>query len=137
MAPIPATDLIAPKGEIDQSFFPSDNTPEKLEARVQAYLDEGYTKVTGISGTAAKDRAASEWALYRAAKAVYLRLSALPSSVDIPSGGSHQYLVTQMNNFKELAESHLDEFNALLPASVAVVRDRLPNPIYAPTVIIP
>lgn len=132
--PITASSLIAPTGEIDAAFFPSDDA-EQLAARVQGYLDDGYARAAALSTTALKDRAATAWAYYRANKMVYLRLSALPSSVDIPTGGSHSFTNQQIETFATNAKAYLDEFNLLIP-SVPPIRNRsLPNPVSTRTII--
>lgn len=131
-----AADLIAPKGEIEESFFPS-RSRDQLEADVSQWANQGLAKAAGLTTDEAKIEAATHWAYYRAYGSVYRRINALPSSVSIPTGGGHSYSASQIAEFKQMMESHLAAFEALIPVTVAPAKKGLPNPIAVRTVIVP
>jgi len=111
---ISSADLIAPVGLVEASLFPGEASNVMAE-RLDGYLDEGYTRATAAEADEANhDEAAKQWAYHRAFLQVYLRLSANPSQVDVDGKGSHQYLISQINNFKNLSDDALRAHQGLL-----------------------
>lgn len=115
MAVAPA-DLTAPKGAVQPSFFPDDDAAA-LAARLQLWITEGTERAEDIADIDAHDRAVAAWAYYRAFRAVYLRKSDEPSTVELRDQGSRQNLITQIQNFRDEAEAYRAEFEALLAAA--------------------
>lgn len=109
------TQLIAPEGEIEPAMFPGDS-PTALADRVQAYITAGTDKATA-DGVAAGDldAAARAWAYYRAFRAVFVRLSASPSSVSLANQGGSSRTTSQISEFAALAEGWRTDYLALVP----------------------
>lgn len=115
------TQLIAPEGEIEPAMFPTD-TAEQLAHRVQAYITAGTEKASADGVDAGDlDDAARAWAYYRAFRAVFVRLSATPSSITLNDQGGTARLLTQIVHFDKLAADYLTEYTGLVPAA-AVAR---------------
>ncbi|HEY7234904.1 MAG TPA: hypothetical protein VH539_12190 [Gemmatimonadaceae bacterium] len=113
---ITPADLLAPVGEIEPSFFPSDDDAT-LEARLQAYIDDGEAQAANAAvpdeGT---DQAVEAWAYYRAYKAIWLRLSEAPSSLSFTDQGSRSRTDQQREAFHQLWQNYLAIYNGLTPA---------------------
>lgn len=123
--PVAASELRAPKGDIEDSLFPGESSTA-ISARLQGYLDEGYVKAAAENVLAAKqDAAAKAWAYHRAYRAIYVRLTANPSSISLNDQGSSSFLVTQIENMKQLADSALAVFWELVPEEVKVAREEI------------
>lgn len=112
---VAATDLIEPRGRITGSMFPADD-PAQLVARVQRYLDAAYTR-SDVAALSSPDEAAEHYAYARAFEAVYLRMSAEPSSVSMSDGGSGavstSYTQSQIATFKNMADAEWALFGRL------------------------
>ena len=104
-------DLVAPSGEIDKSLFPSDSEMELME-RLESYLTEAEGKKIGVS-----DAGKKAWAYYRAFRAVFIRLSSTPSA-RFDDQGDLKYSDAQINNFNNLAEKYLAEWEMIITAEV-------------------
>lgn len=74
---------------------------------------EGYSRAAALTGAAADD-AARQWVYYRAYRAVYLRLSTNPESVQFEDAGGHRYGEEQAPRFLRLANQARGEFDVLL-----------------------
>lgn len=115
---ITSLDLRAPAGEIEEEFFPEEDSFAVVD-RLSAYLAEGYLKAAALAVGAVQDSAAAAWAYHRAYRAIYTRLSAAPSSVTNSDQGSASYTGAQIKSFADLAAEKLSSFNGQV--SVAVV----------------
>jgi hypothetical protein len=119
MAQLVAADLLAPKGLVEgSSFFPGLSATD-LSARLSEYLKQAYAKA-GADGVAAEnlDEAARQYAYYRVAKAVHLRLVSNPSSVSTSDAGgsvSASFTQQQIQTFADMANDALLAYQALLP----------------------
>lgn len=127
--------LIAPAGEIERAMFPDDDG-DQLKARVTIWLNEATSRVAAVAA-AEVDNATRAYVNFRAFRAVYLRLSALPTSVSITDEGSHGYTADQAVRFGKLADEAYAEFIALVPSAAATVtrEARQPGVVAVPTVI--
>jgi hypothetical protein len=131
---IKGADLIAPKGKVEAaSMFPGAAETD-LAKRLQSYLDEGYKKSESIVDTdanvqaARRDDAASHWAYYRVYEAVFLRMSASPTSWTVQGDGSASFTATQIANFERLMNDELAAHLALIPSDDGgVIEDRQPR----------
>lgn len=118
--PIFAADLTAPAGLVEGAFFPNEES-NTLADRLTGYLTEGYARAAASDADIeTHDEAARQWAYHRVFLQVYLRLSASPSQLDVEGKGSHQYLMSQINNFKKMSDDALVAHqNLLLPLTTA------------------
>lgn len=110
MAVLPADLKAANGGRIEPELMFPDESPAALDQRLQKYIDEGVVKATGLTGTALDD-AVKVWAYYRWADAMWIRLSSNPASVNLVDQGSSSYLQQQIQNFKDMADALLAEFD--------------------------
>jgi hypothetical protein len=113
---ITSADLLAPLGDIEPSFFPSDD-PAALDARLNAYIADGEAQAAAAQVPEVNTDAAVEaWAYYRAYKAIWLRLSEAPSSLSMIDQGSRSRTDQQREAFHQLWEQYLTLWNGLTPA---------------------
>lgn len=129
---ITGQDLLSPAGEVEGVLFPGEDSAS-ITSRLDGYVQDAYERIQVAAPEMAavdQDRAAADWAYYRVYTAVHLRLSAEPASASLDDQGSRSYLMTQIQNFRHLANAKLAEFNhrletsiggATLPPSKAVV----------------
>lgn len=103
--------LLAPVGEIESSFFPTD---DDVTARLQHYVDDALAKEPTAS-----DDAVKAWAYHRAYRAIYVAMSASPATATLNDEGSRSYLVTQIQNFRDLSDAKLREWERLIAAAEA------------------
>lgn len=118
MAVVPA-DLRAPKGEIEPAFFPKEDEAA-LDARLSAYIEAATAALPAGLAAETADAGVTAYAYYRAFRAVWLRLSAAPSSMSFNDQGSRSFTASQIDNFRAASESYLEAWNAIL-GTVAVV----------------
>lgn len=131
--PVAASDLRAPKGDIEDSLFPGESSTA-ISARLQGYLDEGYTKAGEEAvASADQDAAAKAWAYHRAYRAIYVRLTSNPSTISLNDQGSSSFLVTQIENMKQLADGALAVFWELVPEEVVAAREEIQPSSALPT----
>lgn len=109
--------LIAPGGDIERAMFPDDSA-DQLNARVTTWLNEADSRTGDITDTDERDAANKAYVNYRAFRAVYLRLSAMPTSVSITDEGSHSYTAEQAVRFGKLADEAYAEFLEYVPETV-------------------
>lgn len=121
-----ARQLIAPEGEIQYGWFPKVAELD-VENRVGVWLDEGYREGVAITAGAVQDKAARNWAYYRAKTDVYYRLLSAPSSASLNDQGSASYLLTQIEHWKTEADAHLAAFEDAIPVVTPVLAG-LPTP---------
>lgn len=115
-----AEDLLEPKGAVNPSaLFPGESAT-KVEARLEAYLADGYSQASDLAAGSEQDEAARQWAYYRARDARYQVMVAKASTVDVAGEGSKSYLVTQITLMGELRDQALAAFKAILDAAVEV-----------------
>jgi hypothetical protein len=105
-------DLLAPRGLVESSLFPGEDAAT-LEARLQAYIDEGERN-TGV------EDAVKAWAYYRAFYAAYVRLTSQPSTRRFDDQGQSSYLVTQIQNVLAEAERWKAVYDGLVSPVVEV-----------------
>lgn len=128
---ITGQDLISPAGEVEEALFPGEDSAS-ITARLDAYVTEAYQRINAAAPGMEeedKDRAAEDWAYHRVYTAVYLRLSAEPAQASLDDQGSRSYLISQIQNFRNMAHDRLQAFHgrmetvmggASLPPSGAV-----------------
>jgi len=116
MAVLPADLKAANGGRIEPGTMFPEESSVALDQRLQKYIDEGLAKAVadGLSGPAEQDAATKAWAYHRAFDAVFIRLSSNPSSVTLNDQGGSSFLVTQIQNFKDLAFEALGEYDVIV-----------------------
>lgn len=103
MAP---ADLLAPVGLVEPFLFPGESSTT-LSDRLSAYIADAVTREPDN-----KD-AAKAWAYHRTFMAVYVRLTANPHQETANDQGSHSYLMSQIENVRQLAHDQLMEYRRL------------------------
>ena len=132
MAVTPA-ELLSPTGEIEgAALWPGENDAA-VSARLAGYIADGVDKAARVTDPGDNDAAVKAWAYHRAYQAVFVALSRIPSTVALNDQGSASMLVTQIQNFKDLADDKLTEFNGLLPAGEGTATTVAPASVSAPT----
>ena len=126
MAVTPAT-VRSPVGLVEPAMFPAEDMVA-LDERLAAYIAEGESHATPIAAADENDDAVKAWTYWRAFTAVFIRLSASPASVTMNDQGGKQHLVTQIENFREMAAEQRARFDALILAA-ADVEEVVPLPI--------
>lgn len=129
--PVTTDMLLAPRGEVEPSYFPQD-TPEALTARLTAYIDDGTTRVAAwaaanTGNTLDQDAAVRAWAMHRAMKQLHMDLSSNPARSDLEGQGGATYLKDQINTFAVNADYWLREYQALLSAARPVAATLTPT----------
>lgn len=118
--PLVAADLFAENGGIvEASFYPGIAVQDIL-ARLDVYILRGRAAAVA-AGSLDPERAARAWANHQVCLSVFLRLSSAPASVTLADSGSRAYMVTQIQNFKDLADGYLAEFEDVLAEVAPVV----------------
>lgn len=121
--PVTGANLLEPQGPLASSFFPEEDGDAAVTARLDAYLADGYQRVTDWTtanpdAVVDADDAATAWALHRAYTAIHLRLSANPANASLDDQGSRYYLVSQIRTFGEKASEYLQQFEAILESAL-------------------
>ena len=122
-------------GAIEGDFFPNIAAADAL-ARIDAYLVAGRASAVA-AGLTDPEPAAIAWAYHCVFRAVYLRLSANPATVQLGEVGQRSYLVTQIANFKDEADKYLAEYTVALASAAPVAEPatfRVISSFRAPTV---
>ena len=130
---VTSNDLLSPAGELEPAVLWPGEASSDTTARLTGYIEDGVAKAASVSDATANDTAVKTWAYYRAYLAVYLRLTATPSTVALNDQGSASMLVTQIQNFRDLSDAKLTEFNRLLPADEVTATTVAPASVSAPT----
>lgn len=125
--PIAAADLLEPTGEVAPELFPGDAPPPAAGAgtllgRLATYLADGYARAAAVADATQKDEAARQWAYRRAFRAKYQEMNRKASTVDVKDEASRSFLVTQIQNFKALADE-AEETYAAIPGVLPVVAE--------------
>lgn len=122
MAEITGTDLIAPNGPIQPTFFPTSALPVgvNLSGLMDAYVTRAYAdaRVSTLTSETAKNTGAFSLAAYLALMDVYGRMLTEPTSVNIAEKGSHGYTKDQRDGIKALADQYLADLDALIPVPI-------------------
>lgn len=113
---VAAADLKSPAGEIEGAVLWPGETDSQVTARLSAYVADGETQAAEIAA-GSRDAAVKAWAYYRAYMAVYMRLTAEPSTVTVNDQATVSMLVTQIQNWKDLADAKLASFTDLLDSA--------------------
>ena len=119
-------DILQPAGLIEAEWFPMEGTAAAkalaLSQRLEEYIEDGVSRATAITDADDNLAAVKAWATYRAAHAVWLRLSHNPSSQSHEAAGRSSRTNEQIKTFKALADEQLAEFNGLVPTPDVVAR---------------
>lgn len=123
--PLTAADLIAPKGEIELSLFSGEDVAA-LDARLQSYLTEAYTKLGTLTLPAGTDldEAARAYGYYRAYKAVHLRMSSTAATATIEGEASRTFLASQIATFADLRDENSEIWTDVLALGDEIVVER-------------
>lgn len=114
MAVTVASLLKAHGGLVNPELF-EDEDNDALEARLLAYITEGAAEAALVLTDAATiDKATKAWATHRWALQAFVDLSGTYASVQFKDQGSGSMLVTQIQNFKDLADAQLLAYTELL-----------------------
>lgn len=122
MAVTPAQ-LKTPAGKIDgASMFPGE-VGASLDARLQAYIDEGSDRAADadLAGDAL-DEATKLWSYYRAFDAVHDRLISTPAMVGIVGEGNTMFTQTQIDAFATKAGDFKTRFDAMIAEDSTIVQ---------------
>lgn len=117
---ITGQDLISPAGEVEEALFPGEDSAS-ITARLDGYVTDAYQRINVAApdmAEADKDRAAEDWAYHRAYTAVYIRLSAEPAQASLDDQGSRSYLISQIQNFRNMAQDRLQAFHGRLQTAM-------------------
>jgi hypothetical protein len=112
---VPA-DMMQPAGMLTLGLFPNYADQAALDVFLGGLLDAGYAKADDaeITEQDEKDGAAIAWAYHMAYMAVYQRLLSTPSSASIDGEASRQYLWSQIDAFKKLADDYLAQYSSFI-----------------------
>ena len=116
MLPKPA-DMLVPAGLLAPSHFPGEG-PEVINTRLTGYINDGAKRAPDVAAERQFD-AVIAWAYHLAFLAVYVRLTTSPAQADVEDQASYQYLVTQINNVKALADEWHGKFLELTTTAEA------------------
>jgi hypothetical protein len=109
--------FMKPEGLIEpRSMFPGESE-EDLNARLDAYIDEGMARTTTLAAET-RDSAVSAWVYHRAFLAVWIELSGNPASAAQADQGSTLYTQYQIQNFKDLSDQFLRQFEGYVTSGV-------------------
>lgn len=112
-----------PQGLIEpRSMFPGETEPE-VNTRLETYIVEGELRTADLASNV-QDLAVSAWVYYRAFLAVFIELSGNPSSTAMADQGSTLYTAYQINNFKDLSDKFLKDFEGYLTSEVPISTPR-------------
>jgi hypothetical protein len=116
-----AAQFLAPLGDIEaDTMFPGE-ADSVVRTRLETYIAEGYAKSSALDASV-WDFAVSAWVYHRAYKAVFISLSATPSSNAMADQGSTLYTQAQISNFNELSKEALADFNNILSSGIITQR---------------
>lgn len=121
---VTAATLMAPEGEIESSFFPDEDSTA-IEARLTKYIADGMTRAAALDDPSQADTFVTYWAYHRAYSAVYKLMSAAPASLTFEGQMSGSMLITQIENFKDLAADNRVAAEAMLPVATKVKPESL------------
>lgn len=112
---VPA-DMMQPAGMLTLGLFPTYPDQAALDVFLDGLLTAGYEKATAadIVEVDEKDGAAIAWAYHMAYLAVYQRLISTPASASIDGEASRQFLWSQIEAFKKLADDYLAQFSSFI-----------------------
>lgn len=109
--------FMKPQGLIEfDTMFPEESE-STVRTRLETYIAEGNLKAAEASSESI-DLAVAAWVYYRAFFAVFVGLSATPSSAAMADQGSTVYTSYQIQNFKALSDAYLAEFQGYVSAIV-------------------
>lgn len=112
---ITADDLQQPKGDIDPGVWFPGKTLEDVATLLEAYIADGVTKIPDtLVGDAETDAALRSYAMGRAARNVFMRLSATPAAFKLDNEGSQTIISEQIKAFRQMAEKYEGEFDTAI-----------------------
>lgn len=115
-----ADDLLEPKGELDATVLFPDAAPVDVKARLTSYLDTAADELGSAGVDSARvDRGARVYAYHRAYQALFLRLSANPTTKSLTDQGSLTYSMQQLVTFDTLSKQYRAEYDAILESGLA------------------
>lgn len=123
--------LRAPRGEVEPWMFPQDRTPQALDARLQAYLDDATAKLDGAEVEEEdKDEVTRNYAYYRVFDAVYKRLLIDPAKADLSDQGGQQWIKEQLSALADQRSYYMSLVPPfMLPQVVEVEEPPAPPPV--------
>ena len=117
---VTAADLTSPVGEIEPAVLWPGELGATTTERLTAYVADGELQAADLSAGASRDAAVKAWAYYRAYMAVYIRLTAEPTSKTINDQASESFSVQQIQNWKDMADAKLATFTELVDEATDV-----------------
>lgn len=125
--------LRAPRGEVEPWMFPQDRTPQALDARLQAYLDDAAAKLQGAEvANEDRDEVVRNYVFYRVFDAVYKRLVIDPSKADLSDQGGQQWIKEQLSALAEQRSYYMSLVPAFMLPQVVEVEEPEAPPAAAP-----
>ena len=120
---ITPADLLAPKGPVEVTLFPGENSEAsgsastKLEIRLQEYIDRAEAKVSGVT-LPDPDSATYAWALHLTFSAAYILACSRPTNENtmVAVLGSQGFSPDQRAALRSLADYYLGEYESVLAA---------------------
>lgn len=109
-----AADLLQPKGDISLDWFPT-MSAEDVNTLLSNYIVDGVAHLAPNLSSGEADIATRAWAMARAARNVYMRLSNTPASFTVQGEGGQTITGEQVRSFKIMAEKYEAEFSAFAP----------------------
>ncbi len=111
---ITSANLLQPLGDVSPDWFPGLSSAD-VAALLDAYIADAASRitVTGIDG----DNATRAYAMGRAARNVYMRLSNTPATATLTGEGSQSITGEQIRAFKTMAEKYEAEFATFTAAA--------------------
>jgi hypothetical protein len=123
------TDLIAPKGDIQPSFFPDGDMIEN----VTQWLNQARVKAARAGSFF--DSATMAWVYYRAYTFVANRMASEPDQAGVDEV-SRTISIQRVKHFQQLAQKAMDEFNGYFDESPASSGGGGAVSGYTPTVVV-
>jgi len=116
-----AAQFLSPLGDIEADTMFAGEDESVVRTRIETYIAEGALKVTALDPLV-QDAAVNAWVYYRAYKAVFISLSATPSSNAMADQGSTLYTSAQIANFLDLSKEALKDFNNMIESGIITTR---------------
>lgn len=118
---VAAADLLSPQGPVNNVMFP-DVAGNVLSARLDAYIARAAADSRlATVGADSQDAAIRALALHFVFQDAYTTRLYQPVEVERAEKGTHRFTDDQIDSMRQLAQSYLDEFIALVPVQAGGV----------------
>lgn len=125
--------LRAPRGEVESWMFPQDRTPQALDARLTAYIQDATVKLEGAEiAEGDKDEVTRNYVYYRVYDAVYKRLLIDPAKADLSDQGGQQWIKEQLSALAQQRSYYMSLVPEFMLPQVVAVEEPAEAPTAAP-----